>query len=219
MDKPVLILGSGGHATVLLDILISQNVRILGVVSPSIDPKRKAIFDFKHYGCDSIIGTYQADEIYLVNGVGSLPDSQIRREIQEKFTNLGYKFASLISDDAIVSPSVTFEEGVQVMAGVIIQASAYIGRGSIINTRAVVEHDCEIGSNNHIAPGVTLSGYVRTGHNVHVGTGANVIQNIVIGDNVVVGAGATVTKSIASNSKIFGFRSSAILNQGVLDES
>lgn len=212
LDKPILILGAGGHAAVLLDILVSQKCDILGVVSPSIDSKRRASFNYKHYEDDSEIEKFDPKEIYLVNGIGSLPGNNIRASIQEKFLNLGYIFSNVVSNDAIISPSVTLGTGVQVMSGAILQAGTIVNNGSIVNTGAIVDHDCIIGCNNHIAPGVTLSGHVTTGNSVHIGTGANVIQNINIGDNVVIGAGATITKSVGSDSKVFGFRSQAILS-------
>ena len=60
-----------------------------------------------------------------------------------------------------------------------------------------------LGKNNHIAPGVALSGSVTSGEFVHIGTGANVIQGIVIGDNATVGAGATLTKDLGSNRMLY----------------
>lgn len=212
MDKPILILGAGGHAAVLLDILVSQKCDILGVVSPSIDPKRRAFFNYKHYENDSEIEKFDSRDICLVNGVGSLPGNNIRTAIQTKFINLGYTFSTVVSNDAVISSSVTLGTGVQVMSGAILQAGTIVNNGSIVNTGAIIDHDCIIGCNNHIAPGVTLSGHVTTGNSVHIGTGANVIQNINIGDNVVIGAGATITKSVGSDSKVFGFRSQTILS-------
>jgi len=212
VDKPILILGAGGHAAVLLDILSERKCKVLGVVSPDVDSARKMPFKCQYHQCDSIVETYNPEEIYLVNAVGSLPNNNVRLKIHEKFLGLGYKFTSVVSKSAIISPSAILDNGVQIMAGCIIQTGTRIRSGSIVNTGAIVDHDCDIGKNNHIAPGVTISGHVITGSQVHIGTGANIIQNISIGNNVVVGAGATITKSIDSNSKVFGFRSQAIIN-------
>lgn len=218
-NKPVLVLGAGGHASVLVEILLAQDYEVVGVVSPIIDCEREIFKKFTRYEDDSIVQDFSSSDVLLVNGVGSLPNSYTSRaKITEKFSKMGYRFASLVSDKAVVSSFAIIEEGVQVMAGAILQAGVKIDPYTIVNTGAIVDHDCKIGMNNHIAPGVTLSGNVITGSNVHVGTAATVIQNITLGDNVVVGAGAVVTKSIARNHKIFGFRSDAILNQGVAHE-
>ena len=31
-EKPVILLGAGGHAKVLLDILLEQNIEVVGIV-------------------------------------------------------------------------------------------------------------------------------------------------------------------------------------------
>ena len=60
--------------------------------------------------------------------------------------------------------------------------NASIGKNSIINTGAIVEHYCKIGAHNHLASRVTLSDGVMTASQVHIGTGASVILNIKIGE-------------------------------------
>ena len=69
-------------------------------------------------------------------------------------------------------------------------------RASIINTNSTVEHDCVIGDNVHVAPGVTLSGGVRIGDNCVIGTGASVVQYVSISEGCLIGAGATVPRDI-----------------------
>jgi len=64
----------------------------------------------------------------------------------------------------------------------------------IINTAAVVEHDCSVGIHCHIAPNATLCGSVKVGGLTHIGAGSVVLQGLTIGSNCVVGAGSVVTK-------------------------
>jgi len=207
VSKPVLILGAGGHAKVLLEILISLNREIIAIVDPQSKNSLQSLVNCKHYFNDDDVLSFDPKNISLVNGVGSLPDNNLRHKLYKKFSSLGYQFITLISPNAVVSSSAILDDGVQVMAGVIVQAGAHLKSNTIINTGAIIEHDCYIGISNHIAPGVTLSGEVKTGNFVHIGTGANVIQGINIGENTVIGAGAIVTKSVNKNGKIFGFRS------------
>ena len=47
------------------------------------------------------------------------------------------------------------------MAGTIIQTNTTIADNSIINTGALIDHDCQIGSHIHIAPGTKISGSVN----------------------------------------------------------
>ncbi|MER0510276.1 acetyltransferase [Aeromonas veronii] len=202
MSKPIIVLGAGGHASVLVDILRSQGVVPLALVAPTAGVPRAVLADIPLWHDEEIL-THHPDEVVLVNGIGSLPGNPLRAMIFARYRALGYRFASVVSAQAMVSAYAVLEEGAQVMAGAIIQAGTQIGANSIINTGTIVDHDCWIGGNNHIAPGAVLSGGVSTGDAVHIGTGAMLIQNIKIGSHTVVGAGATVSKDLAPNKTLY----------------
>lgn len=206
MAKVIYILGAGGHASVLVDILKQNKLAISGLFSPDIDFAREALSGIPIYENEDKIFESRCNTITLVNGVGSLPGSKLRVKLFNKFSAQGYSFLQVISERSIISDFAKLGKGVQVMPGAIIQAGAVIGDNSIINTGAIIEHDCIIGAHNHIAPGVTLSGQVKTGDYVHIGTGATVIQCISIADKAIIGAGANVTKNVPFASTVFGVR-------------
>jgi sugar O-acyltransferase (sialic acid O-acetyltransferase NeuD family) len=141
--------------------------------------------------------------IKLINGIGSLPGTTLRANFYNNYKKLGYSFATLVSTDASVSRYAILEEGVQVMRGAMIQTGTSIGYNSIVNTGSIVDHDCSIGNNNHIAPGVSVSGQVASQAFVHFGTGSTVIQSININENVVIGAGVTITKNVDKNTTCY----------------
>jgi sugar O-acyltransferase (sialic acid O-acetyltransferase NeuD family) len=204
MNKKVFMLGGGGHAGILVDILKQNKCIISGIFTPDIDSNKCVFFGIPIFENEDKIFDSCNEIISLVNGVGSLPGSTLRTKLYNKFNNHGYSFQSVISNRSIISDFATLGIGVQIMPGAIIQAGAVIGNHSIINSGAIIEHDCIIGAHNHIAPGATLSGQVNTGAFVHIGTGANVIQGITIGDESIVGAGTVITKNIPSRQTIFG---------------
>lgn len=199
MNDSVLLIGSGGHASVLLDMLIEQKTKVLGYVSPLPAVNQKLFSNFHWFKSDEDILQFDKSTIKLVNGIGSLPENTLRADFYSKYQQIGYSFATLISTEAEVSRYATLEEGVQVMRGAIIQTGTNVGYNSIVNTGSIVDHDCSIGSNNHIAPGVSISGQVTSQKNVHFGTGSSVIQSININENVIVGAGSTITKDVEAN--------------------
>ncbi|CAG1020560.1 UDP-perosamine 4-acetyltransferase [Methylococcales bacterium] len=205
--KPVILLGSGGHARVLLDMLRRLNVKVLGIA----DPHRPIGSDYlgaRILGDDAAILSYVADQIELVNGIGSLPrDVGLRSALFRQFRRQGFRFRTLIDPKAFTAADVELAEGVQAMVGTIIQAGAKIAENSIVNSGAIVEHDCSIGRHVHIAPGVVLSGGVEVGDNVHIGTGAMVIQGIRIGEGSVIGAGSIVTSDVACRQIVYPARS------------
>lgn len=204
MSKKIILLGGGGHASVLADLLVSQGQKISYIVAEEINPFLSALSDTVILNSDLDVLAYSSSEVELVNGLGSLPGNNVRRKVYTFFKEKGYAFKTVVHSSAVVSKFATLSEGAQVMANSTIQALAVIGENSIINTSATVDHDCIIGIQNHIAPGVTLSGGVITGEGVHVGTGANVIQGLEIGNFAVIGAGATVVKNVSAGTTIIG---------------
>lgn len=204
MSDPVLILGAGGHAKVLVEALLADGALIAGILDA--DPARlgDTVLGVPVIGDDRIADDFPCDAVRLVNGIGSIGLPALRRAIFERFLARGFAFATVVHPSAVVASDVELGEGAQVMAGVVLQPGCHIGRNAIINTRASVDHDCTIGDHAHIAPGVTLSGGVTVGSGCHLGTGATVIQGVRIGDGSVVGAGAVVTKDVAAGVTVLG---------------
>lgn len=204
MSLPVIVVGAGGHARVLIEALRLCSTPILGIVDADIEKRDANLSGVPVIGNDDEILKYRPDEVALVNAVGSVKRTERRQKIFDRFKEAGYIFAVVIHPSAVIASDAVIEEGVQIMAGAIVQPGCVIGRNTIINTKASADHDCSIGCDVHLAPGVTLSGNVRIGNGTHVGTGSSVIQGITIGKNSVVGAGAAVIKDIPDNSVFTG---------------
>ena len=199
---PVIIIGGGGHARVILDACLVVGQAVLGFVDR--DPTKNQLLGYDRLGDESSILGYSNQEVVLVNGLGSVGEPGKREEWYNMYKAKGYTFVSVIHPGAIVSKYAEIKEGVQVMAGCVVQAGVVIKENTIINTKASIDHDCQIGAHVHIAPGVTLSGTVHVGDRTHVGTGACVIQGISIGPGCIVGAGSVVVKSVGPQETIKG---------------
>lgn len=200
-ERPVILLGAGGHANVLLEILQLRSIKVIGVTTPDVD---MSTVDVPVIGADDAIYNYEPEQIALVNGIGSVSSTQKREEVFQIFKKAGYSFLNVIHPSAIISPNANIGEGVQIMASSIVQPKTIVGLNTIINTGAIVEHHCHIGNHVHIAPGATLSGNVEIGDGAHIGTGANIIQNVVIGERTLIGAGALVNRDVSPRVKAYG---------------
>lgn len=203
MAKPVIIIGAGGHAKVLFDCLCLQGINVIGALDKCYIAGDVST-DLPIIGDDSVISAYSCDAVELVNGLGSVGDTSLRTDIYNKFKNLGYSFRQIIHPAATVAKDCILGEGVQIMAGTVVNTGTMIAEDSIVNTGAIVDHECSIGSHVHIAPGVTLSGGVHVGDCCHIGTGATIIQGITIGDNAFVAAGAVVVRDVSAGTKVLG---------------
>lgn len=180
----------------LLDALLLNQAQILGLTDIIPAKHGASLRGVPILGSDEVVLRYQTDAVLLVNGLGSVGSTAARAGLYRHFKNLGYTFASVIHPSAIIAGDAGLAEGVQIMAGAVIQTGSSIGANTIINTRAGVDHDCVIAEDVHVAPGATLSGMVRIGAGAHIGAGATIVQNVGIGSNAVVGAGAVVLGDI-----------------------
>ena len=193
MNK-VSIYGASGHARVVYDVLISNELS-LGVVVDD-DYTSKEIF------YDSIVQPPKIDFLKKHPVLIAIGNNDIRKGISENH-DIVYA-AAQVHHKAFLSESAELNEGTVVMAQASINAYATIGKHSIVNTGAVVEHHCTLEDFVHVAPNAALAGGVKIGACTHVGIGAVVIENINIGKNCVIGAGAVVLKNIPDFAVVVG---------------
>jgi UDP-perosamine 4-acetyltransferase len=212
LELPVIVIGGGGHAKVLVSTLLLCRRNILGFVD--LNPTAPPLLGIRCLGSDAAVLHYAPGDVRLVNGVGSVGSTASHKDIYDRFTHEGYCFAAVIHPSAIVAPEVQIEDGVQIMAGAILQSGSSIGSNAIVNTGAVIDHDCVVGAHAHIAPGAVLSGGVRVDSGAHIGTGACIIQGVSIGAGSVVGAGAVVIRDVPQEAKVVGVPAAAMPDRG-----
>jgi UDP-perosamine 4-acetyltransferase len=196
-SKQSILLGAGGHASVVLATALNAGIRVDGVCDPALVEHTGSLWKgVRILGNDSWLLQSDPNVVSLLNGVGYLPDSDVRARIHKEWSTRGFRFETLIHSRAWVEPTVKLGEGTQVMAGAIVQAEAEIGAGSIVNTSASIDHHCRIGALVHIAPGATLCGGVEVGERAFVGAGATIVQGVRIGPGAIVPAGSMVKRDL-----------------------
>lgn len=205
--KPIVILGCGGHASVVSSALLTLHRTILAASTPNPDVVDRSMFSWEIISDEELLGRYKPDDIELVLGIGWTSPNNPRfwvQRIVHRFQDKGFQFAGFQHPFAWVAPEAVVDPTAQIHAGAVIQPRANIGRFAIVNTKASVDHDCNIGDFCHLAPGVTLSGSVRVGDGCHLGTGASVIDQIEIGTECLIAAGSVVVSSVPPNSRVRG---------------
>ena len=202
MDKKVIIIGAGGHAKVIADIILKSGDRVLGFLDDNIETG--TIIDnqegFEVLGkVDTVMELQEENpELEFIIGIGN---NNIRKNIAEEY-NL--KYYTAIHPTANIGFGVVIKEGTTIMANACISPSTYIGKHCIINTASIVEHDNIIREYVHISPSATLAGTVVIGVKTHIGAGATIINNVNVTSNVIVGAGAVVVKDITESGTYVG---------------
>jgi sugar O-acyltransferase (sialic acid O-acetyltransferase NeuD family) len=201
----IVFLGGGGHAKVLIDlVLLSAKYNILGVLDGKLS-KGSQVSCIPILGDDNLLPElYEKGLRNVCIAIGSTRSNSVRMKLYDKVKEMGFTVPALTHPGTIIANDVLYAEGVQVMAGAVIQTATQVGENTIINTAAVVDHDCRIGKHVHICPGVVMSGGCLIDDQSFVGAGATVIQGIRIGKGSVVGAGSVVVKDLPENSVVKG---------------
>ncbi len=203
-DLPVMVVGAGGHASVLLDALRAARRSVFGLCDIDPDAATARLPDENILGDDSVALSMPADSFLVAVGVGSTRADGARRTLCRKFMARGFRLATIVHPSAVVSPGAEIASGAQIMAGAVIQPGTVIGANAVINTGATVDHDCRIGAHAFIAPGVTLCGGVSVGEEAFIGAGATVLEYRSVGDGSAVGGGALVNRDVEAGTTVCG---------------
>lgn len=188
--KPIVLIGGGGHARSIVEML-EGSVEIKGYADSA-----EGTADLMYLGTDQdVLRKYSPDDVDIHLGVGFDPDCglSLRRKLSERFAS--YRQATLAAPSAWVSGNSCLAEGVTVMARAAVNRSR-IGRSTVINTGAIIEHDCTVGENSFIGPGAIVCGGVTVGNDVFVGAGVIIRQGINICNGARIGMGSVVVKDI-----------------------
>jgi sugar O-acyltransferase (sialic acid O-acetyltransferase NeuD family) len=197
----LVFLGAGGHARVLQETLALRGIRVHGYLAP----EGPSLLDgVTRLGDDSELASLDPSAVRLVNAIGSVAASVVRRDVFLAAIEAGFSFASVIDVGAIVRPSATLGSGAQVLAGAIINSGAILGDDVVVNSGAIVEHHARLGSHVHVSPGAVLGGAVVVGSGSHIGLGSRVLQGITIGSGCTIGAGAVVIHDVADGTVAVG---------------
>ena len=203
MSKPILLIGGGGHAKVVIDALRLVGKSVLGVVDPRLDTG-DSVSDVPVLGEDDTVAKYDPDSIWLVNGIGSTGKSNRRIAVFQRFVEAGYRFANVIHPSAAVAVYPSQFIGIQIMTAAVVQVGTVLGSNVLINTKASVDHDCHVGDHVHIAPGATVCGGVTIEHGAFIGAGATLIPGVRVGRNAIVGAGSVVLHDVEPETTVVG---------------
>jgi sugar O-acyltransferase (sialic acid O-acetyltransferase NeuD family) len=209
--ESIVIIGSSGHAKVIIDIVEKENkYRIAGLV----DQYRKVGEQTLGY---HVLG--QEDDLLqltkthsLMGAVVAIGDNFIRSQVATRVKESCplLPFVKAIHPTASIGRDVSVGEGTVIMAGVSVNPCCSVGRFCILNTNSSLDHDSIMEDFSSLAPHATTGGNCRTGCCSAVSIGAVLVHGVHIGEHTVVGAGATVLNSVESFKVAFGTPARAI---------
>ena len=195
MQKPLILVGGGGHCKSVLEAAESAGYNILGVLDIP-EEVGKEILSTKVIGTDDDIPAY-VDKAEFVITVGFIKNPATRIMLYNRIKEAGGKLATVIASTAYVSKYAEIGEGTVVLHQALVNAEAKVGKNVILNTATNIEHDAVIGDHCHISTGTMVNGECQVGERCFIGSQSVLANCISVGDDIIVGAGSFVRKSIS----------------------
>ena len=200
MNNGIVVLGAGGHAKVVIELLRDSGERVAVCVG-GMDSPDHCLDVTVLKGDEHLQKLREAGYGRAFVAIGS---NRIRQEVAGQARKLGFSMVNAISPHAWISRSARLGCGIAIMAGAVVNAEAVIGDFAIINTGTTVDHDCIIGQAVHLAPQCALAGSVVIEDGAFLGIGCKVIPGMRIGQGALVGAGSVVINEIPASSTVVG---------------
>lgn len=206
-DRRILVLGAGGHAKVVIDIIETARAgTIVGILDDNPDKHGTEFFGYRVLGGrDALPGLLSEGPLH---GIVAIGHNRTRCELAAWFVQAGGQLFTVTHPAACIARTVRIGPGTVVMAGAVINPDASLGENVIVNTGALVDHDCVIGAHVHLAPSSTLCGGVSIGEGALVGVGAKVVPGVCIGKWTTLGAGAVVLAPVPDGAVAIGMPAS-----------
>lgn len=205
MEKRLVLIGGGGHCKSVLDAALCMNAFKEIVITDHKISAGSKIMECKVIGNDSQLPRlYASGFTQAFIALGSIKDTKQREKIYQKASAIGFQFPNIIDPSAILSNEVILGKGIFIGKRAVVNSGSTIDDMSIINTGAIIEHDCQIGKFSHIAISASVCGGCKIGDSTFVGANTTIIQGVKIGRNCIIGAGSIVLGNVPEKNTVIG---------------
>ena len=165
-----ILIGAGGHGKVVLDTVLSNldtNIKIIGFLD---DGEVKEIYGIKKLGSIKDYIKYKGKKFHIAIG-----NNRFREKI---FKDIGEEnLITIIHKTAYLSPMSKIGNGTYVGAMVVINSECEIGKGCIINTGTIVEHNSYIGNYTHLSYRVLIGSESKISSGIMIDMGEIIERN------------------------------------------
>jgi len=192
MSEPLLLIGCGGHARSLIDLVESSGRwHVLGLVGLP-EQVGESVLGYPVLGCDQDLPSLRQHCAHALLAVGQIGSSAQRQRLGDELKRLEFLLPVVISGRAHVSRHAQLGVGTSVGHGVIVNAGARVGDYCILNSNALIEHDAVVGDFCHISTGALVNGGAKIGTSSFIGSGAVLREGLNLPPQTVISAGKRV---------------------------
>jgi sugar O-acyltransferase (sialic acid O-acetyltransferase NeuD family) len=192
MSQPLLLIGCGGHARSLIDVVESSgHWHVFGLVGLA-EEVGTAVMGYSVLGTDQDLPSLRQQCAHALLAVGQIGRSTSRQRLVEELLQHDFVMPAVISSHAHVSRHSRIGVGTSVGHGVIVNSGACVGNHCILNSNALIEHDATVGHYCHISTGAIVNGGTAIGCGSFIGSGAVLREGLSLPAETVISAGRRV---------------------------
>lgn len=201
MHLPLVLIGAGGHASVIVDACEKIGFLPEGYLAPN-PSTHPIVARLQYLGNDNRLDDedFRRGHDFII-GLGEMA---MRARIADNLCRLNLAVRNVIHPSAIIAKHVDMEGGIFIAAGAVVNSGSRIGAHAILNTGSIVDHDCVLDDLVQIGPGAILAGGVVCGKAASVGAGGVIMPGVRIGPDATVGAGAVAVRDVSEASVVVG---------------
>jgi len=192
-----VIFGAAGHARSIADVVARLGGSVIAVVGQPDRAWTVPVLGRDDEGLDLAVR-----EGHLVAlGIGS---NSTRATVLARCRARGVSMPAIVAATATVAADSSLGLGTVVLEHAHVGPSSRVGDGVIVNTAAIVEHDCAVSNLVHLGPGSTALGGVRIGESAMIGSAACLLPGIIVGAYATVGSGSVVHIDVPERMTVVG---------------
>ncbi len=201
--QALVVYGGGGHGKSVIDLVrVLGTYEIVGVVDDGLEVGTDVMGLSVIGGAGALSLLRDQGVNKAINAVGGVGDVYSRIRVFERLKNAGFEFPTLMHPTAFVEESAQISDGIQIFPHAYVGSEAKLSFGVIVNTSAVVSHDCEVKEYANIAPGTLLAGGVTIGKGVMIGMGVTINLYVSVGDGAQIGNSAVIKRDVPERAII-----------------
>ncbi len=209
LRTPVVILGAGGYAGVVYEILrMRPDVTVLGSTDKALGLSERSHSEetpLPILGDDDFLPELadQHENLHAILGLG--PDlMSVRARLVYTLQRQGIPQINAIHPQAIVSEDAVLGSGAVIRAGAVVSSRTVFGDACAVCVGATIDHHVTLGTNVFVGQGAHISSYVYVGDHVVIEIGTMINRRVVIGEGARITGGAFVNTDVPARAVVVG---------------
>jgi sugar O-acyltransferase (sialic acid O-acetyltransferase NeuD family) len=202
VTQSLVLLGRGGHASEILQIVEESRDPGLHVVAAAVDG------DFvgaPRPGMPDLVVLDELSVLRAASYVGAVGSGRLRERFGRAADAAGLTpFPRLVHPLSSGISAVTDATGLVAFPFVAVGPNVRVGSHVHLGRSSSVGHDCRLADYVTLMPGAVVSGTCVVGPYATIGANATVLGGLTIGAGAMIGAGAVVTRDVPEGAVVAG---------------